>query len=687
MDCYFREPVKHELIQGHLKMGGVNAAGEKIGANSLFFTRDGVPWIGTMGEYHFCRDERENWRTELLKMKAGGISVVSTYVFWIYHEEDEGVFDFSGNRDIRRFLLCAREAGLEICLRPGPWVNAECRNGGFPDWLTRKDCKRRSNDPAYLRLVERYWKRLYEEVRDIPLLMIQIENELVDDADHIAELKRMAQAIGFSASLWTATGWNSAGGAKLPLDEVIPMFGGYPEAPWENHREKLPPSSHFFFQRMRNDAAIGADLMVHSGDDGWHLPYERYPFATCEMGGGVQIGLIRRPIIRPMDVYALALVELGSGNNWLGTYMYHGGTNAIGRHTPLNAAYCPVRSYDFQAPVSEYGEIREHYRLLNLLHLFVTDFGELLAPMEMAESEHRVTREDTESLRCCLRTDGEGGFVFVNHYQRLDSLADIRDAVIHTKKVIFPKLDIGGEICFFLPFGIRLGEAFLEYATVQPVCREGSTWFFTEIPGIRPEYRFAGEMPRTTEAGKSSVFETGGQRIVTLTWRQALGLRRIDGRLYLCETEDLFGEHGRLHAASGKPSFSFDMWETDRFVTHQSANEDAEEISTEPRVTFEPCEPPFEPPEVFSQYLEQGGSGKISWFRVCADRPEGFAEIRDAFDVGQLYADGTLAADQFYCGRSWRIPAKMIYGHECRLALSPPKDYYYREYDPEKPEM
>ena len=94
MDCYFREPVKHELIQGHLKMGGVNAAGEKIGANSLFFTRDGVPWIGTMGEYHFCRDERENWRTELLKMKAGGISVVSTYVFWIYHEEDEGVFDF-----------------------------------------------------------------------------------------------------------------------------------------------------------------------------------------------------------------------------------------------------------------------------------------------------------------------------------------------------------------------------------------------------------------------------------------------------------------------------------------------------------------------------------------------------------------------------------------------------------------
>lgn len=444
MEYQFQKYVKSELIRGHMKMDGTDSHGNQIEINSLYLTKAGEPWIGVMGECHFSRDSRENWRRELYKMKAGGISIVSTYVFWIYHEEEEGIFDFSGNKDIRTFFNDAREAGLEICLRLGPWVNGECRNGGFPDWLMRKDCKRRSNDPAYLSYVKRYWERLFEEVKDIPLLIIQIENELVDNPEHMAELKKLALAIGYRAPIYTATGWNGSGGAKLPLDEVLPVFGGYPEAPWERHREKLPPSSHFFFNRMRNDTDIGADLMVRPSDDGWRLPYERYPFATCELGGGVQIGHHRRPIILPMDIYALSLVELGCGNNWIGYYMYHGGTNAIGRRSLLNVAYCPIRNYDFQAPISQYGEIREHYRLLNLLNLFASDFGSMLAPMEMAEAEGRVTRDDTESLRYCMRTDGTGGFVFVNHYQRLDRLADLQSVVFNTGSVIFPALDIRG---------------------------------------------------------------------------------------------------------------------------------------------------------------------------------------------------------------------------------------------------
>lgn len=161
--------------------------------------------------------------------------------------------------------------------------------------------------------MERYWKRLFEEIKGIPLLAIQIENELVNNAEHIARLKKLALDIGYKAPIFTATGWNSGGGAKIPLDEVIPMFGGYPEAPWELHKNKLAPSTHFFFNRMRNDSAIGADLTVCENDGEWQLPYDRYPFATCEMGGGVQVTHHRRPIIRPMDVYALSLVELGCG--------------------------------------------------------------------------------------------------------------------------------------------------------------------------------------------------------------------------------------------------------------------------------------------------------------------------------------------------------------------------------------
>lgn len=113
-------------------MGGTNTKGERIDVTSLYFTREGKPWIGVMGEYHFVRDARENWYRELCKMKAGGITAVATYLFWIYHEEIEGEFDFTGDRDIRKFIKDAQRAGLDVIIRIGPWAHGECRNGGLP---------------------------------------------------------------------------------------------------------------------------------------------------------------------------------------------------------------------------------------------------------------------------------------------------------------------------------------------------------------------------------------------------------------------------------------------------------------------------------------------------------------------------------------------------------------------------
>lgn len=93
---------------------------------------------------------------------------------------------------------------------------------------------------------------------------------------------------GIIAPLYTVTGWNSAAGAEIPVEEVIPVFGGYCDAPWDNQLGQLPPSPHYFFTGMRNDTGIGADLLPQAIEEEgkWHLPYERYPFATCELGGG-----------------------------------------------------------------------------------------------------------------------------------------------------------------------------------------------------------------------------------------------------------------------------------------------------------------------------------------------------------------------------------------------------------------
>ena len=99
----------------------------------------------------------ERWEDELIKMKMCGINMVATYVFWIHHEEEEGIFDFSGSRDIRRFVELCKRHGLYVILRVGPFDHGEVRNGGLPDWLYGKPFEVRKISEGFLD----YTKRLY----------------------------------------------------------------------------------------------------------------------------------------------------------------------------------------------------------------------------------------------------------------------------------------------------------------------------------------------------------------------------------------------------------------------------------------------------------------------------------------------------------------------------------------------
>ena len=192
-----------------------------------------------------------------------------------------------------------------------------------------------------------------------------------------------------------------------------------------------------------------------------------------------------------MDAYALSLVKLGCGNNLIGYYMYHGGTNPIGRDSTLQESRAtgypndyPILNYDFATALSQYGETRPQYRWLNLLHLLAADFGRELARMEYVSSLTHPTPEDRQTLRCCLRTDGTAGFVFVNHHQRHAALCPVSDVVLDTGTVCFPPITVAGDLAFLFPFGLSLGGRTLRWATAQPICRSGDTWFFAAIPGI-----------------------------------------------------------------------------------------------------------------------------------------------------------------------------------------------------------
>ena len=666
----FKEFKDEPLLINHLNMGGKNPKGEEINVTSRYFTRNGKPWIGVMGEFHFSRYSRENWHRELAKMKAGGITIVSTYLFWIYHEEIEGKMDFGGDNDIRAFIEECKDVGLDVVIRIGPWAHGECRNGGFPDWLLKKYYKLRDNNEEYLAVVKKWYQSIYNEVKGLfykdggNIIAVQIENEFVDNAEHLAKLKEIAVECGFIAPIYTVTGWNSASGAKIPVDEVVPVFGGYCEAPWENHMNRLLPSPHYFFNRMRNDSAIGTDLIAKTQSDGWQLPYERYPFATCELGGGIEVTHHRRPIIKPMDIYAVSLVKLGDGNNLVGYYMYHGGTNKIGELSTFNETKAtgypndyPILSYDFQAPLSEYGEVREQYGLLNLLHMFVNDFGEEFAPMIAVDSGNTVVADDTNSLRYGMRTNGKSGFVFVNHYQRLTELADIENAVISAENVEFPPIDVKGEVSFFMPFNMKMGDSVLEYATAQPLCKCGETYFFAEIPNIKAEYKFS----------------KGSANIVTVPFENAKYMRKLNGTVYIGGGCNLYEENGQIHSVEDG-EYICQKWNGSEFETikiGQSAKQSNVEITGVENAPFEPK---------YKEELCIGGERKLTWKKIYVDGGYGFAEIDYVGDVAQIYADGELVADDYYYGKTWRVPCKLLYGKECYMVISEMKDDFYKEF-------
>ena len=666
----FKEFKDEPLLINHLNMGGKNPKGEEINVTSRYFTRNGKPWIGVMGEFHFSRYSRENWHRELAKMKAGGITIVSTYLFWIYHEEIEGKMDFGGDNDIRAFIEECKDVGLDVVIRIGPWAHGECRNGGFPDWLLKKDYKLRDNNEEYLAIVKKWYQSIYNEVKGLfykdggNIIAVQIENEFVDNAEHLAKLKEIAVECGFIAPIYTVTGWNSASGAKIPVDEVVPVFGGYCEAPWENHMNRLSPSPHYFFNRMRNDSAIGTDLIAKTQSDGWQLPYERYPFATCELGGGIEVTHHRRPIIKPMDIYAVSLVKLGDGNNLVGYYMYHGGTNKIGELSTFNETKAtgypndyPILSYDFQAPLSEYGEVREQYGLLNMLHMFVNDFGEEFAPMIAVDSGNTVAADDTNSLRYGMRTDGKRGFVFVNHYQRLTELADIENAVISAENVEFPPIDVKGEVSFFMPFNMKMGDSVLEYATAQPLCKCGETYFFAEIPNIKAEYKFS----------------KGSANIVTVPFENAKYMRKLNGTVYIGGGCNLYEENGQIHSVEDG-EYICQKWNGSEFETVkivQSAKQSNVEITGVENAPFEPK---------YKEELCIGGERELTWKKINVDGGYGFAEIDYVGDVAQIYADGELVADDYYYGKTWRVPCKLLYGKECYMVISEMKDDFYKEF-------
>jgi len=489
--------------------------GHLLGVNAQYLTLDGKPWLPVMGEMHYSRVPESEWEPELLKMKSAGVQVVATYIIWIHHEEVEGQWDWTGQRDLRRFVqLCAKH-GLYVLPRIGPWSHAEVRNGGFPDWLLAKTTQQRSNDPTYLSYVNTFYKQIGQQLNGLmwsqggPVVAIQIENEYnkrcaLCGTQHVLRLKQMARDAGLRVPFYTATGWD---GAAIPKGAVLPVYGGYPDAPWDASIKPLKPSEVYAFRfgsRVTGDmGAVGGQQPTGNAAN-FTLDT---PFITAEMGGGMQVTYHRRPVVSANDIAAMMPIMLGSGVNLYGSYMFHGGENPDGKLTTLQESLAthyandlPQKSYDFEAPIGEFGDERESLLKLKLWNYFLNDFGADLAPMQPRRPDVLPTGpRDLTTPRISARTAGSSGFLFVNNHVRGYQMPDHPNFQVAIKlpgdqTLTLPSkpVTLPADAYFVWPFNMDLSGLHLRFATAQPLAilgtKEAPVYAFFAQPGIPAEF-------------------------------------------------------------------------------------------------------------------------------------------------------------------------------------------------------
>jgi beta-galactosidase len=512
-----------------------NPSGETIGVNSEYLTYDGKPWLPVMGEFHFSRYPEAQWEQEILKMKSAGVQIISSYVIWLHHEEKEGVFDWNGQRNLRRFVeLCAKHE-MYVYPRIGPWAHAEVRNGGLPDWVL-KNSPVRQHDPVYLNEVQTFYRQIALQLKGLlwkdggPVIGLQIENEYRERGpgkgdEHIRTLKKMAIADGLDVPLYTVTGWD---GAAIPLDAVLPVFGGYPDAPWDGSSKKLPPNEVYAF-RFSNRSAGSMGAIGGHGQSAAST-YAGTPFLTAEVGDGIEDTYFRRPVVSADDVAAIAPVMLGSGVNLLGYYLFHGGRNPDGGAITLQESQAtgyptdvPVRSYDFQAPLGEFGQERESLRKLKLVHYFLADFGSSLAPMAPhTPASVPINPGDTLTPRVSARVRGESGFIFFNNYVRgLDMPSrpgfQVRLRLpSQTVRVPEKPIDLPSGAYGIWPVNLPLPGAILRYSTAQLFKRvqvaDQTYFFFFGIKGVQPEFALDSQTAVLAHKGPLEIQNEGNYR-------------------------------------------------------------------------------------------------------------------------------------------------------------------------------
>ncbi|XP_039192896.1 beta-galactosidase [Crotalus tigris] len=307
------------------------------------FLKDGKPFRYISGSIHYARIPRFYWKDRLLKMKMAGLDAIQTYVPWNFHEPEPGVYNFRDDRDLEFFLKLADEIGLLVILRAGPYICAEWDMGGLPAWLLqKKTIVLRSSDSDYLAAVGRWMGILLPKIKPHlyqnggPIIMVQVENEygsyFACDFHYLRYLKNLfRQYLGNEVILFTTDG-----ATKIFL-RCGTLQGLYSTVDFGPHTNV---TAAFLSQRRTEPEGPLVNSEFYTGWlDHW--------------------GHIHNVI--PSSAIAKTLSEILAHGANVNLYMFIGGTN-FGYWNGANIPYmAQPTSYDYNAPLSEAGDLTEKY--------------------------------------------------------------------------------------------------------------------------------------------------------------------------------------------------------------------------------------------------------------------------------------------------------------------------------------
>lgn len=314
--------------------------------------RDGVPHRILAGSLHYFRVHPDQWADRLARVAAMGLNTVDTYIAWNFHQKRDVAPRFDGWHDVERFIRLAGEAGLDVIVRPGPYVCAEWDNGGLPAWVTGMERMHpRSSDLRFLDAVARWFDQVIPRVaalqagRGGPVVAVQVENEYGSYGDDHGYLEWVRAALlerGITELLYTADGPTELmlDGGTLPGVLTTATFGSHPTAAKALLRSRRPDE----------------------------------PFICAEFWTGWFDHWGEKHHVRSPASAGATVTEILDAAGSVSIYMAHGGTN-FGLWAGANhdgALLQPTAtSYDSDAPIAENGALTpKFFELQRILHGF-----------------------------------------------------------------------------------------------------------------------------------------------------------------------------------------------------------------------------------------------------------------------------------------------------------------------------